>query len=215
MDEGRPPYSMKASGNPSISHKPLVETTVPTSLSLDEWSQMGEDQPGELRDGRLVEEEMPDYIHEILVIALGSILRGWVLPRGGRVAGSDAKFAVTPERGRKPDLTVYLPGRLPPKRGLISVPPDIAVEIVSASPRDGRRDRVEKLNEYAVFGVRHYWIVDPQLSSLEIFELGPDGRYTRALGAAEGTLEEVPGCEGLTLDLDALWAEIDWPEPET
>lgn len=66
-------------------------------------------------------------------------LRSWILPQGGRAAGSDAKFAVSAKRGRKPDLTVFLPGRLPPRRGLIRVPPQIAVEIVSATPKDGGR----------------------------------------------------------------------------
>ena len=138
------------------------------------------------------------------------------------VAGSGAKFAVGPERGRKPDLTVFLPGsQLPPRRGLIRNPPDVAVEVVSPSPRDGRRDRVEKLDEYAAFGIRFYWILDPELRSLEIFELGSDGRYARARGATSGRVEDVPGFEELDLDLDALWAEIDRleaeprPEPET
>ena len=134
----------------------------------------------------------------------------WVSARGGLVAGSEAKFGIRSDRGRKPDLTVYLPDSpKPPRRGVIRVPPDIAVEVISPTPRDVRRDRVEKMDDYAAFGVRFYWIVDPEIRSLEIFELGRDGRYTRALGATEGMLSDVPGCPGLTVSLSDLWAEID------
>ena len=179
-------------------------------MSLDEWAALPEDEPGELVDGQLVEEEVVGYAHEVVVGYFIHVLRAWVVARGGFVGSSDARFAVKAARGRKPDLTVYLPGsRKPPAQGLIRVPPDIAVEVVSPTPRDGRRDRVEKVKEYAAFRVRWYWIVDPQLRSLEIFELGADGRYTYALGATEGVIESVPGCEGLTLDIDALWSEID------
>jgi len=179
-------------------------------LSLDEWFDLPEDQPGELVEGRLEEEEVPDCLHELLVSLLIQILGSWTTPRGGLVIGSNAKFAVEARRGRKPDLTVYLPGsRRPPARGLIRVPPDIAIEIVSPTPRDGRRDRVEKTAEYAAFGVAWYWLLDPQLRSLEILQLDSQGRYVHVLGASSGTLEKIPGCEGLTLDLDALWAAID------
>jgi Uma2 family endonuclease len=70
------------------------------------------------------------------------------------------------------------------------------------------RDRVEKLKEYAQFGVRYYWLIDPRTRLFEILELGADGRYTIALSAFDGKVE-APGCEGLTLDLDELWAEVD------
>jgi Uma2 family endonuclease len=92
---------------------------------------------------------------------------------------------------------------------LITVPPDIAVEVITPTPRDARRDRVEKPNEYAEFGVRFYWLVDPELRTVEIYELGSDGRYTRAWAASDGTTTNVPGCDGLLMNLDALWARVD------
>lgn len=87
------------------------------------------------------------------------------------------------------------------------VPPDIVVEVVSPSPRDERRDRIEKMDEYAAFGVRFYWLFDPSIQSLEIFGL-TGSRYARAARATEGALHHVPGCEGLTIDLDEIWDEI-------
>jgi Uma2 family endonuclease len=179
-------------------------------MSITDWADMVEDQPGEFVDGRLEEEETPSLEHAVVGAWLIHMLRQWFVPRGGIVAGSEAKFAVRPNRGRKPDAFAYLPGRKPPPRRLIEIPPDIMIEVVSPTPRDGRRDRVEKLEEYAAFGVRWYWLVDPQLRSLEVLELGSDGRYVHALAAAEGVLvQRVPGCEGLTLNLAELWAEID------
>ncbi|HEV7243086.1 MAG TPA: Uma2 family endonuclease [Thermoanaerobaculia bacterium] len=85
--------------------------------------------------------------------------------------------------------------------------PEIVVEVVSPSSRDERRDRIEKMGEYAAFGVAWYWIVDPGLLALEILEL-TSGRYARAARATEGRLETVPGCPGLQLDLDEIWSEI-------
>jgi Uma2 family endonuclease len=183
-------------------------------MTLAEWIAMPEDEPGELVDGFLVEEEMPDLVHETVVAWLMSTLRPWIVGRGGFVFGSEAKFALRPRTGRKPDVTVFHAGKVLPRRGPVRIPPDIAVEVVSPTPRDARRDRIEKVDDYAAFGIRQYWIVDPEQRSFEVFEHGRDGRYVRARGAVGGQLTDLPGLEGFTLDVDALWAEIERLGPE-
>jgi Uma2 family endonuclease len=181
----------------------------PRPLSLDEWAGLEEDEPGEFVDGWLAEEEVPDLAHESVVAWLIGVLRAWLIARGGFVFGSEAKFALSGSRGRKPDVTAYLPGRTGlPRRGVVRVPPDIAVEVLSEAPRDARRDRIEKPDEYARFGIHWYWLIDPHARTFEVFELGADGRYVRALAASSGCLR-IPRCDGLELDLDQLWAEID------
>ncbi len=104
----------------------------------------------------------------------------------------ETKFGVSRTRGRKPDTYVYLPGsRKPQARGLVTVPPDIMIEIVSPRPKDARRDRVEKLREYAAFGVRFYWIVDPADRTFEILELGAGSQYIHRVSASDGTIDPV------------------------
>lgn len=177
-------------------------------MTLDEWANLPDDEEGELVDGWLVEEEVPDFLHEAIVAWLLEHLTPWARARGGIAGGSDAKFAVASNRGRKPDVTVFLPRRLPPARGLVRVPPEIAVEIVSSRPRDRRRDRIDKAAEYAAFGISSYWIVDPEPLRLEIHRLRNDGTYGEMLAVTAGVHCDIPGCPGLELDLDELRDDI-------
>lgn len=179
------------------------------TMTLAEWADLDEDEPGELVDGRIVEDEEMGAEHDIVTAWLIWVLKTWLVSRGGFVGVSDTRFGVSSASGRKPDAYVYLAGKKPPRRGLVTVPPDIMVEVVSPRPKDARRDRVEKLREYATFGVRFYWIVDPAIRTFEILELGADGRYTYAASFTEGRIDPVPGCPGLVVDVDALWAEVD------
>jgi Uma2 family endonuclease len=157
-------------------------------VTLDAWAALDEDDSRELVDGRLEDEEVPSAIHETVVRWLLVLLDAYVRPRGGFVLGSGVKLAV---RARSGCL------------------PDVVVEVVSSSPRDERRDRIEKPDDYGAFGVRYYWLVDPDYRSLEAWELGADGRYVRALAMVAGNVERLPGYDGLALDLDQLWGEID------
>jgi Uma2 family endonuclease len=186
------------------------------SMTLEQWADLDENVEGELVDGELVEEETPSVLHEAIAMWLSRMLGGWVHARGGFAFGAELKLAVSKRRGRKADVSAYLPGRPLPGRtvGATRRAPSIVVEIVSPRPRDVRRDVVDKKKEYAAFGVPYYWLVDPQARTFEVLELGADGRYTVALSAADGS-HAIPGCEGLVLDLDDLWASGDrLPEAE-
>lgn len=179
-------------------------------MTVTEWAALDEDEPGELVDGVLVEEETPTVFHEAVAAFVLALLRNWVVPRGGMAFGSELKLVVRDGRGRKPDASAYLPGAtLPGGRARATHrPPTLVVEILSPQPRDVRRDTIEKLGEYAAFGVRYYWLVDPLARTLEIRELRADAPATIALAVFSGT-HDVPGCAELTIDLDALWAELD------
>jgi Uma2 family endonuclease len=178
-------------------------------MTLEQWADLDDEIEGELVDGLLEEEEMPSFLHELIVGWLIETLRAWARPRGSRLAASEAKVAVGPRRGRKPDVSVYARSQMPAAADrLITAAPYLVVEVTSPRPRDARRDRVDKLGDYARAGIRYYWILDPQLRSLEVFELGRGGRYTVALTVAGGRTR-IPGCPGLVVDLDALWREVD------
>ncbi len=178
-------------------------------MSVAEWVGLPEDESGELIDGRLVEEEMPDLVHELVVSWLVTLFSTWTDRKGGFVFGSEAKYLVGHRKGRKPDVSVFFSGaRALPVRGPVRIPPDLVIEVVSPTPRDGRRDRVEKPDEYAAFGVRFYWIVDPAQRTVEILELGKDRRYVRARALSDGPASRVPGCPGLSLDLASLWRKV-------
>jgi Uma2 family endonuclease len=182
--------------------------TSPVVTTLEAWAGLDEDDSRELVDGHLEDEEVPSAVHEAIVRWIVVLLDTYFRPRGGLVFGSGIRLAVRPRTGRLPDAVAYGPERRPEPRGAVSVPPDIVVEVVSSSPRDERRDRIEKPDDYAAFGVRYYWIIDPDYRSFEVWELGADGRYARAIARIAGRAV-VPGCDGLSVDLDELWAEVD------
>ena len=181
-------------------------------MTLEEWGILDEDIEGELVDGLLEEEEMATFLHELVVMWLARALGSWVRRRQGYIAGSEAKIAVGSRRGRKPDLSIYLRGRAPALTdSLVRVPPHLVVEVISPRPRDARRDRVEKIGDYASAGIDYYWILDPQLRTLEVLELEARAQY-RVVVARSGGRVRTPGCPGLVLNLDDLWAEVDSAE---
>ncbi len=176
-------------------------------MTADAWATLPEDAEGELVHGTLEEEEVPDPVHELIVAWFICVLGGWLGDRG-IVLGSDLKFVLGARSGRKPDVSLFLTSDgLPARRGAVRTPPYLMIEVISPSPRDVQRDRIAKPSEYAAFGVKHLWIVDPDARTVEGFALDK-GFYARPFAGSDGVVEP-PGFDGLRLDLDELWRETD------
>lgn len=85
-----------------------------------------------------------------------------------------------------------------------TVRPDWACEVLS--PSTARLDRGEKLDIYRREGVRHVWLVDPAIQTVEVFRLdGPTYRLA-ATFAGEGHVRAEP-FDAIEIDLSALWTE--------
>jgi Uma2 family endonuclease len=71
----------------------------------------------------------------------------------------------------------------------IQGPPDLVVEILS--PSTGQRDLGLKRNLYARYGVREYWIVDPDAGTIEVLALTESGYRPKIVVPRTGMLNSI------------------------
>ena len=83
--------------------------------------------------------------------------------------------------------------------------PDLAVEIISPTSRS--RDSIVKSMRYARFGVREFWLVDPDLRTMSAYDL-VDGLSIERVADAEGGLTSGV-MVGLRIDPASLFADVD------
>ena len=158
----------------------------------------------ELIEGDFYVVPAPSFRHQIISRNLGTLL--WEFVRGeglGQVVWAPTDVVLSLESVVQPDILFISNER----RGIItednvSGAPDLVVEILS--PSTAERDRELKRTLYARYGVREYWIVDPEDSSVEVMVLEEAGlvsarRYT------SGQVEP-PLLPGLAIPLGEIFA---------
>ena len=129
----------------------------------------------ELIEGDFYVLPAPSFKHQTVAANLGMALRQHVRTnRLGVVVWAPTDVVLSQESVVQPDILFVSNER----RGIIteanvSGAPDLVVEILS--PSTAERDRELKLDLYARYGVREYWIVDPEAETVEVMELGAEG----------------------------------------
>ncbi len=147
----------------------------------------------ELVDGRLVERAMGAKSSRIGVRITALLDVHTVAQKLGTVFGSDCGYQMSPDRPgrvRMPDVSFIASGRLPNDEvpeGYVSIPPDLAVEVVSPNDLAGEVD--QKVEEYLKAGVRLVWVVYPGTGVLMVFRA--DGSVSRLRSADELSGEDV------------------------
>jgi len=80
--------------------------------------------------------------------------------------------------------------------------PDLLVEILSPSTKEN--DRIFKKHIYEKFGVKEYWIVDPESETVEIWEM-KNTKFQLAVKASKNQLIKSQLLEGLQINLSEIF----------
>jgi Uma2 family endonuclease len=180
----------------------------PLKLTYEEFSQLPESTlPHELIDGELRMPAAPNLRHQEIGGNLYASLRLHVRERRlGRLwmAPIDVVLDITRPLVLQPDLVFVVHDRLPIAREKIYGAPDLVIEISSAS--GALFDRTEKSALYAQYGVREYWLVDPDAETAEVRRLEPAGFETVGIFRRSETIRSLV-LPDLHLTVDEIFAQ--------
>lgn len=170
--------------------------------AADYW-QLPEGEPVELIKGRLVVSPSPNVLHQTIVLLMSELMFKTARKTGGRTVLSPMDVILSDDTILQPDVLYISKGRRHIIKQRIEGPPDLVVEIISGS---ARRDRVEKLDLYARYGVSEYWIVDPQTQLIE-FLLNENGRFV--VQSPANDRYQSPNLPELEIQIADFWREVD------
>ncbi len=159
---------------------------------------------------RMPDAKRYEWLDGELVERHRSVLSGVVAARINRLLGNHGEqhrlgwvldsevgyqcFPWKPDRVRRADVSFIRAERYPLERlsqeGHATIPPDLAVEVVS--PRDLARELDEKLEDYLRAGIKLIWVVHPETRTVQVYS--PDGTSRRLREADEMTGDDIlPG----------------------
>jgi len=185
-------------------------------MTLDEFreAEVEEGYRYELARGVLEVSEVPNDPHGSIVWLILRFIAAYDLQYPGIIerAGGGSEFRLWLPgmvSGRNPDVAVAV--RNTPRDWRGRRPPSLAFEVVSEGTEAHERDYVTKRAEYLAYGLREYWIVDPQAKTVTVLvrdgDIWVEQVYRDDQQAASLVLP------GFAIRLLVLWPEIEDDQP--
>lgn len=158
--------------------------------NIKDYKLLPEGAPYQLIEGELVMTPSPTTFHQIISGNINEKLRAFVKKRGaGLVLFAPIDIYLDDENAYQTDL-VYVSKQ---RRDIIKDDgihgaPDMVIEILS--PSTAYYDIKKKFKIYEKFGVKEYWIVDPEMKNVELFTLAEQGKFLLSAAYSEqGTVK--------------------------
>ena len=150
------------------------------TYTIEDIYALPDGQRAELIDGRIYDMAPPNTRHQMLVSELNITIGNYIRSHGGNCRIFPAPFAVFLNEDNRnyvePDISVICNKDKLNDKGCNGAP-DWVIEIIS--PSTSRMDYGIKLFKYRTAGVREYWIVNPSMRTVNVYDFENDAGTTQ------------------------------------
>ena len=177
---------------------------VTTKLTYEDYLKTSDDKRYELLDGELIILPAPSIAHQHVAVKLATRLDTFVEDKNrGVVYSAPTDVVLSETHVVQPDLMFISSERA----GIVTSAniqgaPDLIVEIRSDSTAE--RDENLKRKLYAKFGLKEYWLVDPDAMTITVLLLGQDD-YAEEATYTEGQTLTSSILDGFSAHLDEIF----------
>jgi Uma2 family endonuclease len=147
---------------------------------------------------------VPTMSHQVILAFLFNALRAFVEPRElGLVLFAGIRVRLWKRKYRQPDIVFMLRRHADRMMERYWEGVDLAMEVVSGSDEDRRRDLIKKRRDYAKAGIPEYWIVDPAKGEITVLRLSR-GKYVVAGKYGKGDTASSVLLDGFSVSVDEV-----------
>ena len=161
--------------DPSVQYGTAVKEKQQGEYTVEDYLALPDDVRYELIDGVLIKMEAPSRRHQSIAGYLFYKIYSFIEESDGSCTPYIAPLDVQLDKDNRtmvqPDVMIVCDHDVETDKRLFGAP-DFVAEVLSPSTR--RKDMGKKLNKYMDAGVREYWVIDPELLKVIVYQFGPE-----------------------------------------